>query len=198
MSDVDDVSPDELAVLSDEQVWQRYMADRLSLHHDWEPLLAADAPRIRAILVQIINDVSHQLAVRRSELDAFHAECLDDEIEGRQRFFDARRDHDEWRAGAMQFKRHVEARAALVKRYVDQQRRANHEKQVRTKEQHYRETIRQLTLAIARHNRNCAESGLQGTRADMRLWGLLDELTVPHGISDATLSEMVSVWGDDE
>jgi hypothetical protein len=176
-------------------LWHEVLKDRIGPERDWSVLLRGEnAERIRSVLVQQANDVNGQIAARKAAMEALHTECMAGGPAGRQRWREAKADHDDWRTRALYFKRRLEIRMAEARRAHEAYRRDRHVATTADTTRAQREVIRQLTLAVAQHQRNCALDRLQPS---MRLWGVLDELSVPHGGGESTLSTLAdTVWHD--
>lgn len=165
---------------------------------DWSDLLDDEqSGRIRSLLVQHLNDINGQLASRNAALDALHEECLSEGSAGKARYFAAKDEHDQWRRSAIHFKRVLENRVAEAKRAHDVWRREEHATRSTRTVRAERESLRILAVAISEHQRACSDAGLEPTKADIALWGTLDELDVEIGGGRATLAQMVNTaWHD--
>lgn len=188
----------DLSGYDDDDLWENVLKDQMGPEHDWSRLLQGDnAERIRSVLVQQANDVNGLIAARKSAIDAVQAQCRAEGPPGRARWFEAKADYDVWRRKALYFKRRVEMRSAEARRAYDEHRRDRHAKMTSSAGDTHRYVLRELAIAIAEHQKACACDSLRPTKADMRLWGVLENLRVPYGGGDATLSTMIeTAWQD--
>jgi hypothetical protein len=183
----------DLSGLSDEATWL-YLQERLRVG-DWGPLLHGEqAERIRSLLVAELNHVTSELSARASDLAVLEQECHAQGPAGKARWFEAQAPYNEWRAKAIRFKRLVETRLAETKRAEVVVRRERNEANEASRREDQRSTLRTLALAIAAHQDACRDLGIEPSQADLKLWRVLDEVSVPLGTGTATLAQMLARW----
>jgi hypothetical protein len=169
------------------------LKSRLNRREDqWEDLLVGEqTTHIRQVLAGVYNDVGQQLSSRRSEHEAFRRECWSDPVNGRQRWFEAEGEYNEWRTRTITFLRLIQGRLAMV-RAAEKRKNINASADVG---RGYRDQVRRLALAIEAHRLATGEP----SRADLRLWNVLEEEYVSVGGGEASLSAMLdSTWTDGE
>lgn len=181
--------------LTDGEVWEHHMTDRLRRSHDWSDLYdGGNAGRIRQILVDQLTRVNDDMSIRRANLDAVVAENDAGRATWSQ-VLAARAEYESWRKAALMFKRLVESRLYEAKQAYRRQLDARDDSNL----QAYRAVIRQLALAIGDHQRACAADGLEPSRGDIALWEQLDSITIPFGDGAVALSRMLDLsWRDPE
>lgn len=123
----------------------------------------------RSELVCIIQDIDAQMSKRRGELNEVKAVCLRSGTEDRYR--DAESSFNRWKASALQAKRYAVARLAEAKELLKQAR-------IQDADNDTRDQYRRLRQAVAEH-REATEDRYDPTPADLALWDVLDDLTVP-------------------
>ena len=141
----------------------------------WEQL--ADR-RVADRTIETLRDLRLQtegsMSRKRRELAELQAECLLRGRRGRQDWLAAKREFDDWKRRANNFRRMVEARQIQVRTRM----KFGYEERARV-DQGARDALAKLCLQIQRHQAACAVSGRRAEQADYELWALLEELTIP-------------------
>lgn len=141
----------------------------------WEQL--ADR-RVADRTIETLRDLRLQtegsMSRKRRELAEFQAECLLRGRRGRQDWLAAKREFEDWKRRANNFRRMVEARQIQVRTRM----KFGYEERARV-DQGARDALAKLCLQIQRHQAACAVSGRRAEQADYELWALLEELTIP-------------------
>jgi hypothetical protein len=79
------------------------------------PGLPQSLQDLKAALVQKKQNIEHQLALRKTDLQAFHSECLLKGDRGKREYFEEKTRFDDWKNSANYVKSKIEQRIALVK-----------------------------------------------------------------------------------
>jgi hypothetical protein len=141
----------------------------------WEQLMAREvADRTIEILRDLRIQTEASMSRKRRELDEFQADCLLRGKRGRQDWLAEKRQFDDWKRRANNFRRMVEGRQIQVRTRM----KFGYEERARA-DQGARDALAKLCLQIQRHQAACASSGRRAEQADYELWALLDELTIP-------------------
>lgn len=141
----------------------------------WDALTdPAVITRTRTVLAALHTDVQNQLNLANVSLQQAKDDGYAMGEEGKQSYFAARTEQNEWRRKAIGFRRLVEQRLAFVKsRAVRPEQRPTGSKNVR---RHNWEALEKLARAVASH-RDKVLSGQGGEDDDDTLWDSLDKIT---------------------
>ncbi|MFD8777557.1 hypothetical protein [Streptomyces sp. NPDC059916] len=151
--------------------------------------------RTRAILQNAADRTANALRSKKTERDKFQQECFARGEAGKQDWFGTRAEHEGWlrRAGSFH-----QAMLQAISELGKLQKRVNRETHTSTVQDH-REVVRQLTVAVQRHQAMHMKAGEMPGQEDYELWQLLDRLTVPYGPdqTETTLRTMLDFcWSD--
>lgn len=133
--------------------------------------------RTRDMLTTVYNQLISSMRRRQQELDRFHQECLDRGPRGKEEWFVAKQRYEQQRGRLVSFHRALQARLTETTKALKSTNRA---RSVELSTQ-ARESLRDLALAVQRHQAAHARSGTIAEQCDYELWRLLDRLTVPVG-----------------
>lgn len=154
--------------------------------------------RTRQTLTNMVQRTANALNKRRLERDEFRAECFRRGDAGKQDWFDTQVEYEQWRRRAANFIRTAQGALAEVRRIEKDHNRASN----RRANLNYRELLRQLSVAVHRHQAAHARAGGVAEQHDYELWQILDRITVPVGSGggeEVTLRNMLDVyWFDVE
>ncbi len=180
--------------LDDAQLWLAVLRPHLNQRYNWRDLLlTVDAMRIRDLLARQVHVMNNDMAERKARVEAI----LADRERSHHECVQARQDYGEWHAKVLVYKKLLEARLVESRRYASDARQRRHEETNDRERQYVRDTLRRLAQAVAEHQRACHEDGLEPSRADLKLWAMLDELTIPYVRETITLSRAIDLlWGD--
>ncbi|MEU5239891.1 hypothetical protein ACH4UR_31855 [Streptomyces lydicus] len=151
--------------------------------------------RTRDALNTLFQRNSSVLRKRREEREQFRLECFARGQAGKEEWFASKREYDAWRHRAANFSRTVQNALAEINRVKKEINRSiNHQVA-----QNHRDRLRDLALAVHRHQAAHARSGGVAEQADYELWQALDSITVPIGpMSDPTsLRTMLDIYWTD-
>lgn len=151
--------------------------------------------RTREALTNMLERTAATLRRRRAEREDFQRECLHRGPAGRQDWFATQHEYEQWRRRAGNFHQTMQRALSDVGRASKTiNRSANHQIA-----QDHRERLRELALAVSRHQAAHARSGGIAEQCDYELWRLLDQLTVPVGPTQeqATLRTMLDIYWTD-
>ena len=141
----------------------------------WEQLTAREvADRTSETLRDLRIQTEASMSRKRRELSELQAACLLRGSRGKHDWFAAKREFDDWKRRANNFRRMVEARQIQVRNRM----KFGYEERARV-DQGARDALAKLCLQIQRHQAACAVSGRRAEQADYELWALLEELTIP-------------------
>jgi hypothetical protein len=141
----------------------------------WDRLLAPDLIDVTvAELTALAVSVNGDLALRAAHQDGYST------------------DHQEWRRRALGFKSAVDRRLQVAKA---RQKALNRTRSLE-ESQSARTVLRELALAVLRHQRESSEADIRPEPHDEALWRALDLLCVPVANDVYTLRHMVTegVW----
>jgi hypothetical protein len=195
-SSPDVLTPEVLAGLDDDQLWQ-VIYDNLHPGKDtpgaWEALLAPEVvDRVRRLLTARHVDIEHQLAERGAELEEFRHQCWEAGPAGRQPWFDREAEHNRWRSRALGVKRSIAYRLQAAKATAG----AKGQQRVAEERRAYRDAARRLAVAIDWHRQAGAEEGIDPEPHDQALWDALGEVQVPHDGGKVAVGDLLAdgVW----
>lgn len=175
----DNVAPDDAARPGVEISGRRELWKILT-----EPLIIG---RSFQALSSMLRNLDDQLAARKSSLDAFEQQCFAQGHEGKQRWFNAKREHEEWRHRTLGYKRIVQRRYEEVKAIRQQQLNTNPVLRAAArfgtvpnepKKRNNYDALFRLAYAVAKHRDNTSEEGLLPTPHDVELWYAMDRIEV--------------------
>lgn len=159
----------------------------------WAALTHPDnLERTRTILVGVASRTGNALRTRKAEHDRFHQECHDRGAAGKQDWFAAKREYEDWKRRAGNFHQcMLRAVSELNKAQKNVNRSMNHQIA-----QDQRESLRKLALAVHQHQAAHAKAGGIAEQTDYELWRMLDHLTVPVGRDqqEVTLRTMLDIY----
>lgn len=160
---------ESLRGLSDEQMWAVV-----------NPLIGrtGDAAWTTASLMHpdVVEQVGRVLAERAADIhQQIEIANLDVELGDRDS-----REVQEWKSKAGRMRLMVQRRVRQSKEYVAEARRQRGLRYQESMRQHEREALAQLAAAVAAHQQAVAD-GTDTDDTDVRLWDLLDQLSVPDG-----------------
>ncbi|SHW62303.1 Uncharacterised protein [Mycobacteroides abscessus subsp. abscessus] len=187
--DVDQLTDEDLA-----EMVLRNVDERTRETSSWAAVTCAThIDRTLAVLRALHRDNLGSMQTRKAEHKHLQAACAEQGAEGRRRWLQARADYEQWRAAAAAIDGAVtRAMSAVNMARKDRLQEATEAKRL------CRGVIRDLALAIHRHRdvTTAMEGRDSSSPADLELWGLLEQISVPMGPGDQpfTLEEMVSVW----
>jgi len=188
-----------LAQLDDQQYEQLIVSNAHPPVRDaavWAALTHPDnIERTRGLLVQVATRTGMALRTRRAEREQFQQECHRRGPAGKKEWFDSRADYEDWKRRAGNFHQcMLRAVSELNKTQKNVNRAANH--QVAHDQ---RESLRQLALAVHRHQAAHAKNGGIADQSDYELWRMLDRITVPVGRDqdNVPLRTMLDIYWSD-
>jgi hypothetical protein len=152
-------------------------------------------PRARQILVNIHERTASVLRRRKTERDAFRAECFARGAAGKADWFAGQAEYDAARRRTANFHQRVQR---AISELGKEQRNVNRAMSIDVVNE-ARETLRQLSVAVQRHQATHARDGGIAEQSDYELWQALDRLTVPTGPGQAptTLRTMLDIYWTD-
>jgi hypothetical protein len=144
----------------------------------WSTLTSPEnIERTRSILVQMHQRTANALGRKKSEREAFEQECRARGAAGKAAWFESQPAYENTRRKMAGFHQLVQQAISDVgKIQKDHNRAGSH-----LVSNAARETLRQLAVAVQRHQAQHAKSGSIAEQQDYELWQLLDRLTVPCG-----------------
>jgi hypothetical protein len=145
--------------------------------------------RTYAALIEMVREVDSLLTTRAAELEAFRQDCYRRGEPGKRDWHQADADFKVWRGRALGWKRLLEPRLMVAK---ERRRQARMDRTARSsEEQAVRTALRQLALAVHRHQAASRSEDISPEPHDQTLWAALDQLTVPHGELAVTLRSLI-------
>jgi hypothetical protein len=144
----------------------------------WPLLLRPEVvARTHSALVHRHHDLEGQLAERNARMEVLRQECHDRGARGKQDWFVANAEHQEWRGRALSYRRLIGTRMIQTKRLLNSatpvSKPRNPAKRVKQAE-----TIFRLAWAIREHRDEGLELGIIPDEHDVALWRALDQLRV--------------------
>ncbi|MEV8452394.1 hypothetical protein AB0467_21755 [Streptomyces sp. NPDC052095] len=162
----------------------------------WAAIIHPDnLPRARKILTHVHERTASVLRRRKTEREEFRVECFARGDAGKHEWFATRADFESLRRRTANF--HQRVQRAITE--LGQEQRNVNRTQSHTAGQQSRETLRELAVAVQRHQDVHAREGGGADQADHELWQHLDRLTVPTGPGQhpTTLRTMLGVYWTD-
>jgi hypothetical protein len=164
----------------------------------WAALISpTNIERTHEAIDNAFQRVTATLRKRRGERQAFQNSCYKRGPEGKQEWFASKSEYDDWRRRAVNYLRTMQnCLSEISKARKGINRASNHN----LAGQH-RESLRQLAVAVQKHQALHARAGGIAEQCDYELWRLLDQLTVPCGAGQepTTLRTMLDFyWVDVE
>ncbi|MFF2008345.1 hypothetical protein ACFVWY_04610 [Streptomyces sp. NPDC058195] len=162
----------------------------------WAAVIHPDnLPRARKILTHVHERTASVLRRRKTEREEFRVECFARGEAGKREWFATRADFESLRRRTANF--HQRVQRAITE--LGQEQRNVNRAQSHTAGQQSRETLRELAVAVQRHQDVHARDGGGAGQADHELWQYLDRLTVPTGPGQhpTTLRTMLSIYWTD-
>ncbi|MFI6769326.1 hypothetical protein [Streptomyces sp. NPDC050355] len=151
--------------------------------------------RTRGALNTLFQRNSSVLRKRREEREQFRLACFARGQAGKEEWFASKREYDAWRHRAANFSRTVQnALSEINKAKKDLNRSLNHQVA-----QNHRDRLRDLALAVHKHQAAHARAGGIAEQADYELWRALDQITVPIGPASepTSLRTMLDIYWTD-
>lgn len=144
----------------------------------WDALTSPEnIERTRAVLVQMHQRTANALGRKKSEREAFEQECRARGAAGKAAWFESQPAYENTRRKMAGFHQRIQQAISDVgKIQKDHNRAGSH-----LVSNAARETLRQLAVAVQRHQAQHAKAGSIAEQQDYELWQLLDRLTVPCG-----------------
>jgi len=155
----------------------------------------ANINRTREAYTAMLSRTAATLKHHRIERDAFRQDCFARGEAGKQEWFATRPDYERWRRRAGNFHQTMQkALADIGRAQKNINRSTNH-----SIAQENRERLRELAVAISRHQAEHARAGGIAEQHDYELWRLLDQITVPIGPTSepVTLRTMLDIYWTD-
>lgn len=178
-----------LTTLNDRDYEQLAVTHAHPKHRDpdtWQLLTSPQhIERTRTALTNVHQRTAATLRRRKTEREAFEQECRARGAAGKQDWFATRPEYERWRRGTASFHQMVQA---AISELGKMQRIHNHRTTTQHSAQAVRESLRQLAVAVQRHQAAHAKTGTIAAQEDYELWQLLDRLTVPCGPDQAPTS----------
>ena len=137
--------------------------------------------RTRQALLSAAQRTGNALRSRKAEREAFQQECFARGQAGKQDWFGTRSEYEIWRKRAGNFHQTM---LTAISELGKLQKRVNRETHTSTVQDH-REVVRQLAVAVQRHQAMHMKAGEMPAQEDYELWQLLERLTVPYGPDQA-------------
>ncbi|MFF7527334.1 hypothetical protein [Streptomyces pseudovenezuelae] len=162
----------------------------------WAALTSTEnIERTRAVLVDMHQRTAATLHRKKTERDAFEQECRARGAAGKQAWFQSRPAYEDSRRKTALF--HQKVQQAISE--VTKAQKANNRATSHLVSNAARETLRQLAIAVQRHQATHAKTGTIAGQEDYELWQLLDRLTVPCGPNQepTTLRTMLDFYWTD-
>lgn len=157
----------------------------------WEALLSPDSViRVQDLLIAIQSDVNRQLQTRKAELATAR---LESQASGEvlPEFLDLKAEYDDWRRRATGFRDMVSRRVRQAQAASRAAKRDRHRAHQASMTDEYKNAAAELTKAIWRHRQACLDADLKPEPHDVKLWEVLDVLTVERGQGRLSLAELV-------
>jgi hypothetical protein len=150
----------------------------------WNVLLHPNVVRRTfAFLNTRFRDVEDQLAERRAGIEAIRQECHEMGPDGKERYFAANGEYQEWRRRAIGYRRVLRARLRQAKEALGSAQPykapgaapnpANPTRRIRQLE-----TVFRLAWAIHEHQQQSRAEDIKPEPHDLALWGALEEIEV--------------------
>ncbi|MFF9787159.1 hypothetical protein [Streptomyces nigrescens] len=146
-------------------------------------------------LTTLVQRNTAALCKRRADNLDLQQKCLARGAAGRKEWFEAKAEYDQWRRRASNFGRTAQNALKLAKETRKGiNRAANH-----NVAQEHRERLRELALAVQKHQAAHAKAGGIADQADYELWRALDQIAVPIGPSSelTSLRTMLDIYWTD-
>lgn len=152
--------------------------------------------RTRAALANVHQRTAATLRRRKTEREAFQQDCHARGEAGKKDWFATRPEYERWRRGTASFHQMVQTAISELGKI---QRDQNRQTKTQQSTQAAREALRQLSIAVQRHQAAHAKTGTIAGQEDYELWQLLDRLTVPCGPNQeqTTLRTMLDFYWTD-
>ncbi len=171
--DLSTLTDDQYSDLLTSQVHPKYRDQDV-----WDLLTSPEhIERTRAVLTNMHQRTANTLRRKKSEREAFEQECRAGGAAGKAAWFESRPAYEDSRRRTAAFHQKVQQAISDIGKIQKRQNRSTaHEASNAA-----RETLRQLSVGIQRHQARHAKSGTIADQEDYELWQLLDRLTVPLG-----------------
>jgi hypothetical protein len=150
--------------------------------------------RTQAALTGFHRDIEDQLAQRRADMDAFQGECFARGPGGKDEWFSAKREYDEWRRRALGFRRFVQQRESFAQQAATAAHitAAGRPGAKGARGRHNLDTLLAVARAVARHKDRVLNADDSGPADDEALWASLADLTVQTGQGEMRLGEWLA------
>jgi hypothetical protein len=173
----------------------------------WKQLTAPQVvERTHDTLQAMRKQVEAALGKRRRDIEDFRTECHLRGPAGKQDYFAAKTEYQDWKRRANSFRYMVEARQAQARSALRaavataRQENLQEARPLSRKRVAYHDALRDLALAVQRHQAAFAVSGRIAEQQDYDLWRRLGEIRVPVRDDDeASLRDMlITFWVETE
>jgi hypothetical protein len=164
----------------------------------WDILLhPLVARRTFTFLNNRFRDVEDQLAERRAGMESLQQECFSFGPDGKQAYFAAKGEHEEWRRRALGYRRVLGARLREAKAVLY---RAEHLPVKRTKPNppnparkiRQMDTVFRLAWAIHEHQQRSHGEDIRPEPHDVALWEALNEIEVETSTGQVTVADFLA------
>lgn len=151
--------------------------------------------RTRTVLTHIHQRTANTLRRKKSEREAFEQDCRARGEAGKTAWFESRPAYEDSRRKTAAFHQKVQQAISEVGKIQKTHNRATSHQASNAS----RETLRQLAVAVQRHQAQHVKAGSIAGQEDYELWQLLDRLTVPSGPNQepTTLRTMLDFYWTD-
>jgi hypothetical protein len=171
--DLNTLTDDQYSDLLTSQVHPKYRDQ-----HTWDLLTSPEhIERTRAVLTNMHQRTAATLHRKKSEREAFEQECRARGAAGKSAWFESQPQYEASRRRTALFHQKVQQAISDLGKIQKKHNRATTEQSVTAS----RNTLRQLAMAVQRHQALHAKAGTIAEQHDYELWQLLDRLTVPIG-----------------
>ncbi|TDD37836.1 hypothetical protein E1287_07190 [Actinomadura sp. KC06] len=161
----------------------------------WDLLLHPQmVRRTHAALGSAFRDVEDQLAERRADLESFRQECHQAGPAGKDKWFAAQGEHQEWRRRAIGYRRILQRRLSEAKNALNnaaalpspQPAPANSARKTRQVT-----TVFRLAWVISQHRDETLRQGIVPDEHDVELWRALDLIELDTTDGPITITEFL-------
>lgn len=171
----------DLATLTDDQYSDLLTAQVHPRYRDadvWATVTNVEnIARTRAVLVDMHQRTAATLSRKKSEREAFEQECRARGAAGKSAWFESQPAYENTRRKMAAFHQKVQQAISEVGKLQRDHNRAGSQQISNAA----RVTLRQLAIAVQKHQAAHAKAGSIAEQQDYELWQLLDRLTVPCG-----------------
>jgi len=133
--------------------------------------------RTHEVLTTRFRDVEDQLAQRRAHLEAFRQECWQMGQAGKEPWFSAFGEYQQWRRKALGYHRLLSQRLRQTKQAISGAETSSH-RMAPARKARLMDTIFRLAWEINTHRQRVLEAGVVPDDYDVRLWRALEAIEV--------------------